>query len=327
MADLLPSIPDASVSEEAEPRVVGLDDDDAEDVLGALSSTTARQLFAELNEEPAHPSALADRVETSLQNVQYHLSKLQDAGMVEVVDTAYSAKGREMDVYAPADRPLVVFAGDDEDQSLLNQALGRLLGGLGIVAGASLAVRGLASSEGTQTPVETGPESLGSGAAVGDGGAGGGDAGAPPAEDGGDVDVTADGGMDTGGTDGGGMDATTGGDGVDGDAAQDVPAEGAEYTDVDLETTTPSSLQERGEYSLAENASQLDVDVSGTGDAVAGAGEPVASVEPATHELSWIVEPLAATGLPPSIAVAVLGGSLLAGGLLAWVWRKRQMRV
>ncbi|AGN01609.1 putative ArsR family regulatory protein [Salinarchaeum sp. Harcht-Bsk1] len=147
MADLLPSIPDASASDDAEPRVVGLDDEDADDVLGALSSETARELFAALTDDPGHPSALADRVDTSLQNVQYHLAKLEDAGMVEVVDTAYSAKGREMDVYAPADRPLVLFAGDEEDQTLLDRALGRLLGGVGVLTGASLAVRGLAGAE------------------------------------------------------------------------------------------------------------------------------------------------------------------------------------
>lgn len=143
MADILPSIPDASAREDAEPRVVGLEDEDADAVLGALASTTARELLAALNEDPGHPSALAERVDTSLQNVQYHLGKLEDAGVVEVVDTAYSEKGREMDVYAPADRPLVLFAGAEEDETLLQRALGRLLGGVGALAGLSLAVRGL----------------------------------------------------------------------------------------------------------------------------------------------------------------------------------------
>jgi DNA-binding transcriptional ArsR family regulator len=109
---LLPSRPDASPSDDAGPRVIGVDSEDADDVLSALSSGTARDLLAALHEEPAPPSELADRVDTSLQNAQYHLDKLQRAGAVEVVDTAYSAKGREMDVFAPADQPLVIFAGD-----------------------------------------------------------------------------------------------------------------------------------------------------------------------------------------------------------------------
>ena len=136
---LLPSTPDTDT--QTEPRVVGVDDEDADALLSALSSGTARALLSALHEEPAPPSKLADRADTSLQNAQYHLEKLEDAGAVEVVDTAYSAKGREMDVYAPADEPLVIFAGGEEKQSTLRSALSRLLGAVGLLAVASLAVQ------------------------------------------------------------------------------------------------------------------------------------------------------------------------------------------
>lgn len=147
---LLPSRPDTSAAEaEAEPRVIGVDSDDADDVISALSSDTARQLLAELHEEPAPPSKLAERADTSLQNAQYHLEKLQSAGAVSVVDTAYSAKGREMDVYAPADQPLVIFAGNEDETTGLRAALSRLLGGLGILGIGSLAVQRLYGDVGT----------------------------------------------------------------------------------------------------------------------------------------------------------------------------------
>ena len=138
---LLPSSPDTTASEDTEPRVVGVDDEDADALLSALSAGTARALLSALHDEPAPPSNLADRVDTSLQNAQYHLEKLEDAGAVEVVDTAYSAKGREMDVYAPADQPLVIFAGEQEKQSTLRAALSRLLGAVGVLGVASLAVQ------------------------------------------------------------------------------------------------------------------------------------------------------------------------------------------
>src|SRR6056297_2720950 len=144
---LLPSKPDTSAAEESAPRVVGVDSEDADELLAALSSGTARRILTELHEEPSPPSAVAERVDTSLQNAQYHLGKLETAGAVEVIDTVYSEKGREMDVYAPADRPLVIFAGDEQDQTLLDRALGRLLGGGGVLIGARLAVRGLAGAE------------------------------------------------------------------------------------------------------------------------------------------------------------------------------------
>ncbi|WP_135366167.1 ArsR/SmtB family transcription factor [Halosimplex halophilum] len=156
---LLPSKPDTAAADDAEPRVVGVESDDADDLLSALSSETARRLLGELHESPAPPAELAERVDTSLQNAQYHLENLEDAGAVEVVDTAYSQKGREMDVYAPADQPLVIFAGDQEKSTSIRTALSRLLGAVGLLAVVSLVVSALA---GRGVPV-LGGESAGAG--------------------------------------------------------------------------------------------------------------------------------------------------------------------
>ena len=124
---LLPSSPD--VSPDGDPRVVGLDSEEADELMTALSSSTARRILAALHDDPAPPGELADRVDTSLQNAQYHLEKLDDAGAIEVVGTAYSEKGREMSVYGPADSPLVIFAGEAERASGLRSALSRLFAG------------------------------------------------------------------------------------------------------------------------------------------------------------------------------------------------------
>jgi DNA-binding transcriptional ArsR family regulator len=138
MARLLPSRTEAP---ERDPEVVGLDGEAAEDLVGALQAETARELLSELYEEPAAPSELADRVDTSLQNAQYHLEKLEDADLIEVADTVYSEKGREMRVFAPANSPLVMVAGHEEQTSTLRTALGRLLGAVGVLAAASVGVQ------------------------------------------------------------------------------------------------------------------------------------------------------------------------------------------
>ena len=196
MARLLPSTPDLSAAEESAPRVIGIDGEDADDLLGAIASGTARQLLTALHDEPAAPSELADRVDTSLQNAQYHLGKLEDAGMIEVIDTVYSEKGREMKVYAPADRPLVVVAGGEEETRSLRSAVSRLLGGIAALAITSLLL---------QTALRGFPFMPSMGASGGDGGGAGGDgAGGGAAGGGGD------------GGDAGVMDApptTSGGDG------------------------------------------------------------------------------------------------------------------
>lgn len=136
---LLPSKPD--LVSDSEPRVVGVDSDDADALMSALSSGTARRLLSELHDEPAPPAELAKRADTTLQNTQYHLTNLSDAGAVEVVGTAYSEKGREMDVYAPADQPLVIFAGQEEEASGLRAALSRLVSGVGALLIGSLAIQ------------------------------------------------------------------------------------------------------------------------------------------------------------------------------------------
>lgn len=143
MADLLPSSPDSSVGDGGDdPRVIGVDSDDAEALLSALQSETAREILAALYDEPGTPSGLAERADTSIQNVRYHLEKLVDADLVEVADTIYSEKGREMKVYAPVSGPLVLLAGNDDESPALESALSRLLGAVGILGVSSLAVQG-----------------------------------------------------------------------------------------------------------------------------------------------------------------------------------------
>ena len=144
MGRLLPAGLDREPDVEPDPRVIGIEGQDADDLLAAMSSSTARQLLAALHEEPAAPSELADRVDTSLQNAQYHLRRLADAGAVEVVDTVYSEKGREMQVYGPADRPLVVVAGDQAETASLRTALATLLTGLSVVGLLAVVVQFLA---------------------------------------------------------------------------------------------------------------------------------------------------------------------------------------
>ncbi|MXV64478.1 helix-turn-helix domain-containing protein [Natronorubrum sp. JWXQ-INN-674] len=125
---------------EGHPRIVDLEGEDADAVFSALSSTTARQIYARLENEPGTPSDVADAIDSSIQNVRYHLENLEEAGLIEVVDTWYSSRGNEMSVYAATDGPLIVTS-DDSTASRLREALSRFVGGLGALAGGSLLVQ------------------------------------------------------------------------------------------------------------------------------------------------------------------------------------------
>ncbi|PSQ05387.1 ArsR family transcriptional regulator [Halobacteriales archaeon QS_6_71_20] len=124
-------------------RVCWLDDDDADDLIGALAPGTARSILSAVHEEPRTASELADHADTSVQNVRHHVSKLVDAELVEAADTEYSVKGREMTVYGPADERVVVAVGGDDERSSLVDSLRSLLGAAAVLAGASLLVQAL----------------------------------------------------------------------------------------------------------------------------------------------------------------------------------------
>ncbi|RQH01189.1 ArsR/SmtB family transcription factor [Natrarchaeobius oligotrophus] len=137
LTDLLPAEP---ASPDAELRVVDVGDEEADELFDVLSSETRRNAYRSLFDEPATVSELANRLDTSVQNVSHHVSMLEDATLVEPVGRRYSEKGNEMVVYGPASDPLV-FVGRPEARPRLEQSLSELITGIGIVAAGALFVQ------------------------------------------------------------------------------------------------------------------------------------------------------------------------------------------
>lgn len=136
-------------------RVVGLESTDAEAVLGAVASDTARTVLDALHEAPTTASGLAERVDLSLQTVQYHLANLQEADLVEVVEETTSEKGRSMDVYGPTSQPVVVFAGNEDDADDVRSMLSRLVSAAAFLGLVSLLVQQMFGDDaGTSEAVE-----------------------------------------------------------------------------------------------------------------------------------------------------------------------------
>lgn len=90
--------------------------------------------------DPSTPSVIAEEIDKSVQTVSSHLQKLRDAGAVAVADTRYSGKGHEMNVYGPADDPVVVFVGTDERRTGLVALIGRFLSAIAVVIATSYAI-------------------------------------------------------------------------------------------------------------------------------------------------------------------------------------------
>jgi DNA-binding transcriptional ArsR family regulator len=121
-----------------EPRVLGIDGEDADETFEALSSRTARSILAVIYDDPRTPPEVRDEVGTSLQNVHYHLAKLEAAGLIEPAGVGYSEKGNEMTVYGPASEAVVLFAGPEHERSRLRSLLERVFGLVVVVALATL---------------------------------------------------------------------------------------------------------------------------------------------------------------------------------------------
>jgi DNA-binding transcriptional ArsR family regulator len=335
---LLPSSPEVSVEEN--PRVVGLDSDEADALMRALSSDTAREMLSSLHEEPLPPSKLADEVDTTLQNAQYHLERLSDAGAIEVVGTAYSEKGREMDVYAPADKPLVIFAGREDQASGIRAALRRLVGGLfallfGAVAVQEVFGRGVG---------RLAPSLFGTGSSGADGGGAGGSdlsgnatgAGTPtqtpgqtpsrtpPPETtsgGGDVGIFNTGDESATATETAAAGGGAGGDGGSATATADpsvtatpagTPQPTAEPTAMDTATQAPEATS---------TATQAAADGAATG----ATPTPTPVNETVTETVRMTTEAAAgagdpAMGLPPGVAF-FLGGAIVLGVAVALTYR------
>lgn len=124
MTQLLPRRSSVDINDR-DPQLVAIDDASADELFTVLTSETARTLLTELYRKPATLSDVADEVDTSVQNATYHLRRLEEVGLVEAVDTWYSSRGREMNVYAPTSDPLVFIVGEvdgyqdtDDDETI-----------------------------------------------------------------------------------------------------------------------------------------------------------------------------------------------------------------
>lgn len=140
MSDILQRLQQRRAGSAESPRVLAMTDEETDDVLNALASDNGRSALRVLFEDPSTPSEIATRLDTSVQNVHYHVSNLREAGLVEQVDTVYSEKGNEMTVYGPTSDPLVLV-GDERRKPRVERSLMGVVGGLALLGVASLFVQ------------------------------------------------------------------------------------------------------------------------------------------------------------------------------------------
>ena len=84
-------------------------DEQAQKIAKAMASQTSGDILKILGEGDQSLTDITDRLGVPLTTAKYHIENLLDAGIVEIADTKYSVKGREVKIYRLA-RKLVVVA-------------------------------------------------------------------------------------------------------------------------------------------------------------------------------------------------------------------------
>jgi predicted ArsR family transcriptional regulator len=136
MSSIFPISSEKTVSVE-KPEVIELESQRAEVVLDALSSKTTREVFLEIYEQESSISQISDRTDNSIQNVKYHIEKLEESNLIEVARINHTENGNQMKMFCPKSEAVVLLSSQqDKDQALRSaiKKIGSVITASGIVA-------------------------------------------------------------------------------------------------------------------------------------------------------------------------------------------------
>jgi len=104
--------------------------EESKKITQVISNDTARQIIELLADSPLSASDIAGRLKAPLTTVIYNLENLESVGLVKVERIKYSEKGREVKIYAPVRKLIVVVPGKTDRKSvadILRKYLGVIL--------------------------------------------------------------------------------------------------------------------------------------------------------------------------------------------------------
>ena len=117
----------------------------AQKIAKAMASPTAGDLFNTLSDGPLTATALAEQTGFPLTTVKYHLNNLLDADLIEVVDSRWSEKGREMKIYGVKDQVVVLAPRKRPDVRQIVERYGVIAGAVTIGCAVLLAIPNMLS--------------------------------------------------------------------------------------------------------------------------------------------------------------------------------------
>jgi predicted ArsR family transcriptional regulator len=115
--------------------------EDSKKITQLLSNEKAMKMLEILADKPMSASDVAEQLDMPLTTVKYNLDGLIEADLIQVKETKWSRKGREVKIYEPVQKLIVVAPGSmKNDRSSILSMLKKYLG---LVAGAVFAATGL----------------------------------------------------------------------------------------------------------------------------------------------------------------------------------------
>ena len=115
--------------------------EDSKKVTQALSNEKALKMLEMLADKPMSATTLSEKMGLPLTTIKYNLDSLIDADLIKVKETKWSQKGREIKIYEPVQKLIVVVPGTKNvDRSSI---MGMLKKYLGLFMGAIFAATGI----------------------------------------------------------------------------------------------------------------------------------------------------------------------------------------
>lgn len=101
--------------------------EESKKITQVISNDTARKIIELLADVPLSASDIAERLQTPLTTIVYNLENLESVGLIKVEKIKYSEKGREVKIYAPV-RKLIVVVPEKMDRKSITDILRKYVG-------------------------------------------------------------------------------------------------------------------------------------------------------------------------------------------------------
>lgn len=101
--------------------------EESKKITQVISNDTARQIIGLLADAPLSANNIAQRLQAPLTTITYNLENLESVGLIKVEKIKYSEKGREVKIYAPV-RKLIVLVPEKTDRKSVADILRKYMG-------------------------------------------------------------------------------------------------------------------------------------------------------------------------------------------------------